>query len=176
MMSETEDAQVHVIHSANGWLTPEQYAEQQDKTLRTVRRWLADEEVPGAWQDPITKKWNIPAGAERVVSEVPKDLRPRPVQYVMPPAGEQPGNGLVLHEQSRQLEPTLLEREPTRLEDLEEESTFLSIAAAAEYLGIPQESILEQPDVFGVMPVGRKLPDGTRVKKVPKATIKKFEG
>jgi hypothetical protein len=169
-MSETEIADgVHVIHSPAGDLRPEEYADRHKKALRTVRRWLADSELPGAWQDPQSKKWNIPADVERVVSDVPKVERPRPVEYVMqPPAGLVPGAGLVLHDQHRQLEAP---REPTRLEDLAEEAAFLTVADAAAYLGIPQAQILAQPEVFDVMHVGV---NGSP--RVPKATIKKFEG
>lgn len=166
-MSENE---THVIYSSSGDLSPQEYAEAKGITIRTVRRWLADGELPTAWQDALTGKWNIPSDAERVVSAAPRQVQQRPPAFLLPHGGAAPvGAGeMVLHQPAAAAAP---EREPTRLEDLDDEPAFLSIPVASEYLGIPQAQILAQPELFGVMHVGINSSP-----RVPKATIKKFEG
>lgn len=48
-------------------LTLEGYARATGKTERTIRRWLAADELPGAFQDD-QGRWSIPADAERTVT------------------------------------------------------------------------------------------------------------
>ena len=130
------------------YLTAAQYATSIDKTERTVKRWLADGELPGAHQDE-RGRWLIPAGAERTVSgELVTLERPmtRPMTEVVTshPAG-------------------MIDTAPS----------FLTIEQAAHVLGISRHAILTPRgrDYFDVVPFGV---NGSLV--ITLATIKRIRG
>lgn len=148
-----------------------EYAESVGVHPRTVKRWLANDEVPAAFRDPFSKDWRFPPNAMRV--QRADDAAPSSFEVavsganagqLLPPAQWFPHPGEVI------------ENEPTRLEMLDEENAFLTVERAARFLGLPQDLIRESPELFDAVAVGRKGPGGTRALMVPKAAIRKFEG
>jgi hypothetical protein len=143
-------------------LSTTEYAAHVGAHPRTVKTWLANEELPGAYKDPFTSEWRIPRDTVR-------QLKPKAKAPDAPVAGDVlpwSGGQLIPFPQAP-AEPA----EPTRLEDLAEEPAFLRIDEAAYYLGIPQAQILANPEVFEVMHVGVSASP-----RVPKRVIRKFEG
>lgn len=155
---------MEILHSTE-MLSIVDYAERQGINARTVKRWLAADELPGAEKDPFTGAWRIPANATRMVT-AKVDPQPGPgTELEFGPA--YPGTVGQFHGWPPA---AVAPEEPTRLEDLEELPAFLTIAQAAEYLGIPQAQILAHRETFGVMDVGV---NGSP--RVPKAIVHKFE-
>jgi hypothetical protein len=143
-----------------------EYADHVGVHERTVKRWLRDEQLPGATKDPFSGDWMIPADTMRVKTSPMAGHVDQPLS----PSGElqihrvEPGYGVVPYENE-------LEVEPTRLQALDEEPAFMSVADAAFYLGIPQAQILANPDRFQVEHLGYNSSP-----RVPKSVIKKIEG
>lgn len=106
--------------------TVAEYAKARRITDRTVKRWLAAGELPGAQKDE-QGRWLIPADADRTEA-----------------SGQ-----LVALEQTRQL----VEQLPAP-RSLDELPSFLSIELAARILDISQHAITTHRDYFGVVPFG----------------------
>ena len=115
-MTMTYDTDFHV--------TAAQYANRVGKAERTVKRWLADGELPGAYQDE-RGRWMIPVDAERTAGVV--ELASRPMTRPM----------------TQMVEPTL-----------DALPSFLDVAQAADILGISRHAILTHRDYFDVVPFG----------------------
>jgi hypothetical protein len=149
-----------------------EYAEYAAVNPRTVKRWLKADEIPAAYKDPFSGEWRFPAGATRI--QRPVGDTPMNGQEVTVAAG----SAMLPTEQHAWFPHPgeVIEDEPTRLEMLDEENSFLTIERAARFLGIPQAQIRANAEMFGVLPVGRLLPNGTNALMVPKSTIRKFEG
>ena len=147
-------------------LTLNEYAESVGVHPRSVKRWLANGEVPDAFQDPFSKQWQFPAGAPRVqrASEEPATTG---YSTAVSPAN---GGAVVPHGWFPH-PGEIHEDEPTRLEMLDEESAFLTVERASKFLGVPQAQIRANAETFGLMPVGI---NGSLM--VPKSTIRRFEG
>lgn len=147
-------------------LSLDDFAKLQNVTTRSVRRWVDAGEVPSMYRDPFSGEMRFPRDA---------------VRQIRPKFDTASANGQALaHPVEHQLMPSWLQQphevvappaEPTRLEELDEESSFLSISDAAHYLGVPQAQIRANPETFALMPVGI---NGSLM--VPKSTIRKFEG
>lgn len=129
-------------------LTAAQYANRIGKTERTVKRWLADGELPGAYQDE-RGRWMIPVDAERTASN---DLVTLPRPMTRPMTVE------ISHGHA-----PLIDTLPS----------FLSIDEASAVLGISRHAILTPRgrDYFDVVPFGA---NGSLV--IPLATIKRIRG
>lgn len=160
------------METENPTLSLNEYAESVGVHPRTVKRWLANNEVPSAIKDPFTGEWRFPPGAPRVQRAV-HEHDAGGMQLAAgnePPAGAFSG-GLPWWAAQMPMLPSAEELEPTRLDMLDEESAFLTVERAARFLGVPQAQIRANPDVFGLMPVGI---NGSLM--VPKSTIHRFEG
>ncbi len=156
-LTETKGRTMEVQPSGSD-LSINEYGERHNVHHRTVRRWLADGKLPGATKDPFTGAWRIPADAQPV--QMSTDVAPLQMT-----GGEQ---GMVLP-QGWSMAPE--EQVPTRLDELADEPAFLTVADAAQYLGIPQAQILANPELFEVMHVGV-----SGAPRVPKRTVYAFEG
>lgn len=155
------------IHENGHDMSVSEYAAHVGVHPRTVKRWLANDELPDASKDPFNSEWRIPPTAHRVM-RAPADVLPfGGAEQPQPWTGE-----MVLHQQALPAQ----EREPSRLEDLAEEPTFLPVHDAAIYLGIPQAQILDNPETFEVMYLGVKGKGGKPTPRVPKRVIRQFEG
>ena len=135
------------------YLTIVQYAEAHGVSDRTIKRWLKDDELAGAYKDE-RGRWLIPATAERTAADVViLSDRPR----------TRPRTDVVASHPSRATLAELIDTLPS----------FLPIDHAAELLGISRHAILTPRgrDYFDVVPFG---PNGSLV--VPLATIKKIRG
>ena len=157
------------LHDVDGpMLSAAEYAEHVNSHVRTIKRWIADGKLPSATKDPFSGEWRIPRDARPVVTAQ------APRQDLTSPASMPSIPGLDPHQQillPHGFLPAPGESEPSRLEDLAEESAFLSIADAAHYLGIPQAQIMANPELFEVMNVGV---NGSA--RVPKRVVYAFEG
>lgn len=116
------------------YLTAKQYAAATGKAPRTVKRWLDDGELPGAYQDE-RGWWMIPADAERTTSgELVTLERPmtRPMtEVVSHPAGT-----------------------------IDALPSFLPVELAAAILDVSEYQIRKSRDYFGAVPFG---PNGSLV-------------
>lgn len=56
-------------HAEDGFISMPEWAALNDVTERTVKRWLADKEIPGAKQVGPKKRWAIPETAVRISEE-----------------------------------------------------------------------------------------------------------
>jgi len=117
----------------NTLVTAATYAELVDVAERTVKRWLADDELPGAVKDE-RGRWLIPSGVERV-----------------------PRTGDVVQLQLRDVEPISYQAPAPTVEAL---PSFLTLDDAAAILGISRHAIATHRDYFGVVPFG---PNGSLV-------------
>lgn len=131
-------------------VTAAQFAEIAGISERTVKRWLADHELPGAYQD-ARGRWMIPADAER-------QPRTGDVVQLQPPAAAGGDLAVQVAEQLTLLLDTL--------------PSFLPIPDAAAILGISEETIRSHPEDFDVRPYG----PGSYRTSVPLATIKRIRG
>ena len=124
-MTMTYDTDFHV--------TAAQYADRVSKTERTIKRWLADDELPGAYQDE-RGRWMIPAEAERRTRAGDVVPMTRPMT--------RPTTDLV--------------------EKIDTLPSFLTIDQAAQVLGISRHAILTPRgrEYFDVVPFG---PNGSHV-------------
>lgn len=132
-------------------LSVAEYATAKGVSTRSVKRWLADGELPAAEKDVFTGQWRIPRDAARQVQAVAADVA-KPVNHsellgqlgvaTMPGAEVLPWQPM-----PAPVEPTLRER-------LDDETGYLTIEEAAEYLGIPQAQIRANADRFGLEAVG----------------------
>lgn len=148
-------------------LTLNEYAESVGVHPRTVKRWLAADEVPAARRDPFTKEWRFPVGASRQIRAVSD----APTGSEVAVSG---ANGAMMAPPAHAWYPhpgEVLEDEPTRLDMLDEESAFLTVERASKFLGVPQAQIRSNPEEFDLKPFGI---GGSLM--VPKSTIRKFEG
>ncbi len=134
------------------WVTLEAYCEHVGTTERTVRRWLAADELPDARK--LDGAWTIPLDARRVpktaadVVTLPRQVTPTPDNAI---------------DTLDRVLPRILDAAPS----------FLSIDEAAQLLGISRHAILTPRgrDYFGVVPFG---PNGSHV--IPLAKIKEIRG
>jgi hypothetical protein len=133
-------------------LSVAEYATAKGVSTRSVKRWLADEELPGAEKDPFTGAWRIPRTSVRQVKAVSAEVG-QPVNHseLLAQMGvmTMPGGGEVVPWQQMPAAP-----EPTLRERLDDETGYLTIEEAAEYLGIPQAQIRANAERFGLEPVG----------------------
>jgi hypothetical protein len=149
-------------------LSVTEYAIAKGVSTRSVKRWLADEQLPGAEKDPFSGEWRIPATAVRQQNAVSADVA-KPVNHsellgqlgIGTPAGAE----VVSWQQMPEPAP------PTMRERLDDETGYLKIADAAAYLGIPQAQILAHPEKFGVEEVGDR---GSA--RVPQRIIRRIMG
>lgn len=124
------------------------YADLIQVSERTVKRWLADGELPGAMKDE-RGRWLIPSTAERTASPAEVVTLDRPM--TSPMTGVE-----VTH--------------PAQM-SLDILPSFLTIDQAAQILGISRHAIATHREYFDVVPFGS---NGSLV--VPLATIKKIRG
>ena len=132
-------------------LSVAEYASAKGVSTRSVKRWLADGELPAAEKDAFTGQWRIPRDAARQQQAVAADVA-KPVNHsellgqlgvaTMPGAEVLPWQPM-----PAPVEPTLRER-------LDDETGYLTIEEAAEYLGIPQAQIRANAERFGLEAVG----------------------
>lgn len=133
-------------------LSAAQYATANKIAVRTVKRWLADDELPGAIKDE-RGRWLIPTEAERTTAAVV--TLPRPMT--------RPTTDIMLSHPSH----AMLATGPT----LDALPSFLTIEQAAQILGVSRHAITTHRDYFDVVPFGA---NGSLV--VPLATIKRIRG
>ncbi|WP_332065028.1 hypothetical protein [Agromyces sp. CCNWLW203] len=112
-------------------LTLEGYIAHSGKTERTVRRWLADDELPGAKKRP-DGAWMIPADAVRTIGHAGRDV-------------------VSIGGDSQVTAPVSL----TSL--LDEQPALLPLDVAARLLGTSEYSIKSNRDMFDVRRIGRGL-------------------
>jgi hypothetical protein len=154
-MAEIEmDAEGNMVTGTRA-LTIDEYAEVIGKSSRVVKRALYGEdsyEIPDAYKDQAGE-WRIPENAVRV-KRTQRPAKPEgPVNglQVVPaggfPAAPDAGAQLVPYQPP-------LETEPTLRESLDDKPGFLSIADAAEHLGIPEAQIRANPERFQLENVG----------------------
>lgn len=135
-------------------LTAAQYATANKIAERTVKRWLADGELPGAIKDE-RGRWLIPTEAERTTADVV--TLPRPMTRATTDV-------MVSHPSHA----TLAAGPGPLLDTL---PSFLTIEQTAQILGVSRHAIITHRDYFGVVPFGA---NGSLV--VPLATIKRIRG
>jgi hypothetical protein len=116
------------------YLSAAQYADAIGKTERTVKRWLADGELLGAYQDE-RGRWMIPANAERTTGELVTLDRPT----------TRPMTDMVLSHPSQMIDAL---------------PSFIDIDRAASILGISRHAITTHREYFDVVPFG---PNGSLV-------------
>jgi hypothetical protein len=146
-------------------LSLNEYAEAVGAHPRTIKRWLANAEIPDAFRDPFSKEWRFPPDAPRVQ----RATETAPTSFEVAVSG---ANGQMMIPPQWFPHPgEIHEDEPTRLEMLDEESAFLTVERAAKFLGVPQAQIRANAETFDLMPVGIS---GSLM--VPKSTIRRFEG
>ena len=150
--------------AGDAMLTVAQYAEHRGKTIRTVRRWLADPqlvEALGAVQLE-DRTWMIPADAEPTVEQ-------RAAVVGLPTSAvarntQQPTSRDV----SRVSRPTT----PATLEQLLQlEPAYLDLETASRLLGVPVRAIRRNREAFGAVPYGDR---GRLV--VPQAIVRRVAG
>lgn len=133
-------------------LTVDQYATQENKSYRTVMRWLAERRVPGAVKDPTSGEWSIPASS-----------RPGSAPLALHTPAPFPDNtGTMTMHPSRlgSTALTVVDDDPPELadvpllEELADMPAFLTVSQAARYLGVPQAQILANPARFGAEAIG----------------------
>lgn len=149
-------------------LSLNEYAELVGVHPRTIKRWLANEEVPDAFRDPFSREWRFPSTARRV-QRTSEDATS--TSFDMAVSGTNGHHQMLTAPQWFPHPGEVHEDEPTRLEMLDEESAFLTVERAAKFLGVPQAQIRANAETFGLMPVGI---NGSLM--VPKSTIRRFEG
>lgn len=132
-------------------LSVAEYATAKGVSTRSVKRWLADGELPAAEKDAFTGQWRIPRTAARQVQAVAADVG-KPVNHseLLGQLGVATMPGAEVLPWQAMPEPA----EPTLRERLDDETGYLTIEEAAEYLGIPQAQIRANADRFGLEPVG----------------------
>lgn len=130
-------------------LTASQYADAVGASERTVKRWLAADEIPGAQRDP-SGRWLIPADAERV---------PTPAGVVQ-----------MLRDTNSAVDVRQL---PTPAEIVEQLPALVPVGEdLARLLGIPETAIRRNhDDYFQLKPFG---PHGSLV--MPRHRIKEIFG
>jgi hypothetical protein len=143
-----------------------EYAEFVNAHPRTVKRWLANGELPGAFRDPFSKEWRFTRDTTRQ-QKAAEDAAPQSFEVAVSGANGQ----MMVPPQWFPHPGEIHEDEPTRLEMLDEESAFLTVERAARFLGVPQAQIRANAEMFNLMPVGIS---GSLM--VPKSTIRRFEG
>lgn len=153
-MAEIEmDAEGNMVPGTR-MLSVDEYAEVIGKSSRVVKRALYGEDsymIPDAVRDQAGE-WRIPEHAVRIKRPTsPKPEGPVNGLQVVPAGGfpEAPDTGAQLLPWTP---PT--ETEPTLRESLDDKPGFLSIADAAEHLGIPEAQIRANPDRFQLENVG----------------------
>lgn len=159
--------EIHDDHDQH-LLSIKEYAEHVDAHPRTIKRWLYAGKLPSASRDPFNGEWRIPRDAAPVLPAV---REPAGGGDVMAMPGMMPPGLLGQHLMPFMPEQQHEERDPSRLEDLAEEGTFLTLAEASYYLKIPQAQILANRELFEVMEIGY---DSSY--RVPKRVIYSFEG
>lgn len=122
-MAATQSLQQYAAtHSAPGMMTP--------LSLRTVKRWLADDELPGAYKDE-RGQWQIPADAVRTPRESGQIVQLGPRDVYVPPAPPVPVN-------------------------LDTFPTMLTLQEAERLLNVPWRTIAAHGDYFDVVELDRK--------------------
>lgn len=145
-------------------MTPEEFAELEGVSARTVQRWCDNGEVPGATRDR-RGRWHLPGDAVRVVplEDPPADdggaaamapsRRDVAVTSSAAAAALPAGQGLSL---------------AVWLDSL---PAFVTLAEAAQLLGIPEAAIRRNRDELGARPWGER---GALM--VPQAAVRRFAG
>lgn len=142
-----------VTHESNAYIRGSEYADRHGVSHRTIKRWLKNGELPGAYQDD-KGWWLVPANA---VHE-PKAIVPAT------PSPAQPGTAVALStpltsEVAIELLPEMINRLPT----------LLTLDQAAYLLNIPKSSIVHDRKYFRVRKINRRLV-------MPLSRIKKLRG
>jgi hypothetical protein len=133
-------------------LSVAEYASAKGVSTRSVKRWLADDQLPGAEKDPFTGEWRIPRHAVRQLQATSAEqAKPGDHSEVSRALLAGLGNGAEILPWGAPPAPA---PEPTLRERLDDETGYLSIEEAAEYLGIPQAQIRGNAERFGLEPVG----------------------
>lgn len=136
-------------------LTIDEYAERVGKSARVIKRALYGEDsymIPGAVRD-AEDRWRIPENAVRVKRPAEQGPEaPTTGLQLVPPSATFPTGAT--GGQMVQWPPAAEAAEPTLREELDDQPGFMTIAAAAEYLGIPEKQIRSNPERFGLEAVG----------------------
>jgi hypothetical protein len=144
------------------YLSLKGYADATGKHPRTVKRWLADGELPGARQDPIDGHWMIPADAVRspkTLATASNVMTLPPAQYTAPvrdiPAAV----------------PSTPQGHTSAFPSWDVLPTTLTVEQAAALMGVTEHAIASNQDYYGVIKHGKK---GAML--VPLATVKRLRG
>ena len=155
----TEPLETSTLYTSLTGYAATHYAPGSEKPLsdRTVKRWLADDELPGAYQNE-RGHWMIPVNAERVPRTAGKVVAMTQRPVVSAVAHEAPA-------MTKDLPPELAAEYINRL------PTFLTIPQAAYLLGVSEGTIRGKSNrrYFRVRKVDRHL-------MIPLARIKKLRG
>lgn len=147
-------------------LTVAQWATARGASERSVMRWLADGEIPGA--EKVDGRWNLPANAHRIRREdklSPTDkARQEGAQQAIVQTFSNPG---VLGA----LAPSTVPMEEKLLEALGGRTAYLSVEEASTFLGISEYAIRRNAARFHLEPVG---PNGAMM--VPQRVIRRIAG
>lgn len=138
-------------------LTVSQYADAHGLSIRTVRRYLSANRLPGASQLP-TGEWMIPADAQPTAAPT---TGPAPIGAEVSPWT----SGVVetTHE--------LLQAGPKVAAELDPLPGMVTLADASRILGIPESAIRRNRDYFGAVPFG---PRGALV--IPQSALRGIAG
>jgi hypothetical protein len=141
------------------YLPAQEYADLQGISFRSVKRYLAEEELPGAiFYD---KKWLIPADAERSQHKELVVRNGTEVQVHAVQGGSSTPLG-TMKDYSKM---------PTLEQALDHQTAYVTVEEAANLMGITEYAIRNHPEEYGVVPRGRH---GGAV--VPQAVIRKIAG
>ena len=136
-------------------LTLEAYCQRHNLGERTVRRWLAAGELPGASKD--SGSWMIPANAQRQPGAGGQQVATQPAAA---PAGT-----------------IAMQQVPASLAgQLEGLPAYLHLEDAARLLGIDAGVIVRNADHFGAVRWGDLTPGRRRAWRVPQATVRAIAG
>lgn len=133
-------------------LSVAEFAMARGTSTRSIKRWLADGELPAAEKDAFTGQWRIPRDATRIkTAKSAEETKPVNHSELLAQMGvmAMPGGGEVIPWQQVPEPP-----EPTLRERLDDETGYLTIEEAAGYLGIPQAQIRANAERFGLEAVG----------------------
>jgi hypothetical protein len=141
-------------------MNPAQYAEHVGVQTRTVERWLAAGELPGA--DKVNGRWHIPADTARQIKLNGNSHTPTPdMSADMTP--------------TRRSDVGVSVPGVTLAEALDKLPAFLTLAQASRLLGVSPLRITENPDRFEAERVGR-LGSGGRSLMVPARVVRQIAG
>jgi len=142
------------------YLPAKDYADLKGIAFRSVTRYLAAEELPGAAQDGAGK-WLIPADTERAQHKELVVRQGAEVQVHSVQGGASTPLG-TMKDYSKM---------PTLEQALDHQTAYVSIEEASRLLGITEYAIRSHPEEYGIVPRGRH---GAVV--VPQAVIRTIAG